>query len=194
MGEADPDAEVTRLLGEAARGSTTAAERLFPLVYRELRRIAAVQMRAERSDHTLEPTALVHEAFLRLAGAAGVQPKNRSHFFAIAAQAMRRILVDHARRRRAQKRGLGERPALLKDVADAAADPDGYVVALHDALQELAEIDERQARIVELRFFGGMTIEETAESLGLGHATVERDWKLAKAWLHRRIGDAGPRA
>lgn len=189
----DPEADVTRLLGEAARGSTTAAERLFPLVYRELRRIAAMQMRSERSDHTLEPTALVHEVFLRLAGAEGVQPKNRSHFFAIAAQAMRRILVDHARRRKAQKRGQGERPSVLVDVPDATADPDGYVVALHEALQELAELDPRQARIVELRFFGGMTIEEAAESLGLGHATVERDWKLAKAWLHRRIQDVGPR-
>lgn len=185
--------DVTALLADAARGSAGAAERLFPVVYRELRRIAAVQMRGERSDHTLEPTALVHEAFLRLVGAAGVQPKNRAHFFAIAAQAMRRILVDHARRRKAQKRGSGERPALLIDVADVAADPDEYVVALHEALVELAELDPRQARIVELRFFGGLTIEEAAEILGVGHATIERDWKLAKAWLHRRVrGGPGP--
>lgn len=182
--------DVTRLLADAAQGSAGAAERLFPVVYRELRRIAAVQMRGERSDHTLEPTALVNEAFLRLVGAANLQPKNRSHFFAIAAQAMRRILVDHARRRGAQKRGSGDRPALLLDVADATADPNGYVIALNEALHELEALDPRQARVVELRFFGGMTIEETADLMGVGHATIERDWKLAKAWLHRRISDA----
>jgi len=181
--------EITLLLADLARGSSNAAERLFPLVYRELRRIAAVQMRGERKDHTLEPTALVHEAFLRLAGSSELHPKNRAHFFAIAAQAMRRILVDHARRRKAAKRGSGDRPSVLLDVADPETDPDGYVVALSQALDELAEIDPRQARIVELRFFGGMTIEETGALLEVGHATVERDWKLAKAWLHRRIRD-----
>lgn len=184
--------EVTLLLADLARGSSNAAERLFPLVYRELRRIAAVQMRGERKDHTLEPTALVHEAFLRLAGSSDIQPKSRAHFFAIAAQAMRRILVDHARRRKAAKRGSGERHAMLPDVANPETDPDGYVMALSQALDELAVIDPRQARIVELRFFGGMTIDETGALLEVGHATVERDWNLAKAWLHRRIsGGAG---
>jgi RNA polymerase sigma factor (TIGR02999 family) len=183
----EPD--ITLLLADLARGSTNAAERLFPMVYRELRRIAAVQMRGERKDHTLEPTALVHEAFLRLAGSAEIQPKNRAHFFAIAAQAMRRILVDHARRRKAVKRGAGDRPSSFVDVADPEKDPDGYVVALNQALEELAVLDPRQARIVELRFFGGMTIEETCALLDVGHATIERDWKLAKAWLHRRIAD-----
>lgn len=181
--------EITLLLADLARGSSNAAERLFPLVYRELRRIAAVQMRGERKDHTLEPTALVHEAFLRLAGSSDIQPKNRAHFFAIAAQAMRRILVDYARRRKAAKRGAGERPAALLDVAHPETDPDGYVMALNQALDELAVLDPRQARIVELRFFGGMTIEETGALLEVGHATIERDWKLAKAWLHRRIRD-----
>lgn len=181
--------DVTMLLAEIARGEAGAAERLFPVVYGELRRIAAMQMRAERKDHTLEPTALVNEAFLRLVGAAGLQPKSRAHFFAIAAQAMRRILVDHARRRKAQKRGAGERPAALRDVAEAASDPDGYVVALNQALDELAEVDPRQARVVELRFFGGLTIAETADALEIGHATVERDWHMAKAWLHRRISE-----
>lgn len=181
--------EITLLLADLARGSSNAAERLFPLVYRELRRIAAVQMRGERKDHTLEPTALVHEAFLRLAGSTDIQPKNRAHFFAIAAQAMRRILVDYARRRKAAKRGAGERPAALFDVAHPESDPDGYVMALNQALDELAVLDPRQARIVELRFFGGMTIEETGALLEIGHATIERDWKLAKAWLHRRIRD-----
>jgi RNA polymerase sigma factor (TIGR02999 family) len=181
--------DVTLLLANLARGSSSAAEQLFPLVYRELRKIAAVQMRGERNDHTLEPTALVHEAFLRLVGAADLQPSSRAHFFAIAAQAMRRILVDHARRRRAQKRGAGARPTPFTDAANPDANPDSYIVAMNEALDELAVVDPRQARIVELRFFGGMTIEETAALLEVGHATIERDWKLAKAWLHRRIQD-----
>ena len=179
--------DVTALLAEAASGKTGAAERLFPLVYQELRRLAGAQMSRERRDHTLEPTALVHEAFLRLIGGAELRVTDRRHFFLIAAQAMRRILVDHARKRRAQKRGDGAPRVELADPADPKADPDGYVMALHEALDELAAVAERPARVVMLRFFGGLTIEETAALLEISHATVERDWGVAKAWLHRRV-------
>lgn len=179
--------DVTALLADAVRGKTGAAERLFPLIYQELRRLAGAQMSRERRNHTLEPTALVHEAFLRLIGATELEVKDRRHFFLMAAQAMRRILVDHARKRRAQKRGDGAPRVELADPADPKSDPDGYVMALHEALDELAQVAERPARVVELRFFGGLTIEETAALLEISHATVERDWSVAKAWLHRRI-------
>ncbi len=166
---------------------------LFPLVYDELRLLARSYLASERSDHTLQPTALVHEAWVRLTGR-GVKPwQNRSHFLATAARAMRRILIDHARRRKTEKRGSGVKPVSIKDDLLGVADRDDYLVALDEALEDLAALDERQARIVELRFFAGLKIEEVAEVIGLSHATVERDWRVARAWLNREVrkGDEG---
>ena len=166
---------------------------LFPLVYDELRELARRYLSRERSDHTLQPTALVHEAWVRLDGRGAGPWKDPSHFFATAARAMRRILIDHARRRRADKRGGGKRAASLDEEKLGVTDRDDYLVALDDALEELAAIDERQARVVELRFFAGLTIPEVAEVLGWSHATVERDWRVARASLDREIrrGDDG---
>ena len=188
-----PTPEVTQILSEVREGAEGASERLFPVVYQELRRLAGSFMGRERSDHTLQPTALVHEAFLRLVGAENTDWKGRSHFFAVAARAMRRILIDHARKRHAAKRGGSAQRLSLQESALPPWERDEYLMALDEALNRLAEIDERQARVVELRFFGGMTIEQTAEVLGIGHATVERDWQMARAWLHRAIqqGDEG---
>jgi RNA polymerase sigma factor (TIGR02999 family) len=176
--------ETTRLLLEAAGGNRAAADALLPLVYDELRAIAAQKMRSERADHTLQPTALVNEAFLRLVDQTRVQWQGRAHFCAVAASMMRRILVDHARRRDADKRGAGQRPVVL----DEAFAPSGGqnpvdIVALDDLLNRLAELNERHARVVELRFFGGLTVEETAHALGISPATVKNDWRAARAWL-----------
>ncbi|MBV6521211.1 MAG: hypothetical protein MNPFHGCM_01343 [Gemmatimonadaceae bacterium] len=179
--------------GGAGEGSEAerASERLFSLVYAELHDLAVHYMRSERSDHTLQPTALVHEAFLRLYGQRDTSWKNRSHFFGIASQAMRRILVDHARRRRANKREGGDRITLDESVAEA---PQRSVdmIALDDALVELAALDARQARVVELRYFGGLDIEQTAEALGVSAATVKRDWTFARAFLQRAMDAARP--
>jgi RNA polymerase sigma-70 factor (ECF subfamily) len=162
----------------------------MPLVYGELRRLAARSLEGERKDHTLQPTALVHEAFLRLAGGAVPRWQDRVHFFAVAAQVMRRLLVDHARARRTEKRGGGARPLPLEAALDIgspeAGDPE-LLLALDAALVELAVHDPRKARIVELRFFGGLTIEETAEVLDLATSTVILEARLARAWLFRRI-------
>jgi RNA polymerase sigma factor (TIGR02999 family) len=159
----------------------------MPLVYRELRRRAASYLRAERPDHTLQPTALVHEAYLRLVDQRSVSWANRSHFFGIAAQLMRRILVDHARRRQAAKRA-----AVYRVTATAGDLPSGEhapeLLALDGALADLEKLDPRQARIVELRFFAGLTVEETAEVTGVSPATVNREWRTARAWLRREIG------
>lgn len=178
--------EVTRLLEELQNGQEGATERLFPLVYAELHALAVHYMRSERGDHTLQPTALVHEAFLRLFDQRATSWKNRSHFFGIAAQAMRRILVDHARRRNANKREGGDRITLDESVAEA---PQRSVdmIALDDALNELAALDPRQAKVVELRFFGGLDIDQTAEALGVSPATVKRDWTFARAFLQRAM-------
>lgn len=190
--------EVTRLLQRWRHGDEAAFDELLPLVYNELRRIARGALRRERPDHVLQPTALVHEAFLRLVDQERARIRNRGHFLSVAAQAMRRILVDHERRRRASKRGGGEAPLTLVE-AGAAVDAGAgvEVLAVHQALEELALIDERQARLVELRYFGGLTMVEAAEVLGVSRATLERNWTAARLWLHRRLSStaaAGGRA
>jgi RNA polymerase sigma factor (TIGR02999 family) len=178
---------VTQLLEAHRRGDPDALERLMPLLYGELRRLAAYYLRAERPDHTLQPTALVHEAYLRLADRRELHWRDRAHFFALAAQVMRHILVDHARARRTGKRGKAQTAVPLDEAADAALRLDPDLVALDDALRTLEQKDSQQSRIVEMRYFGGLTIEETAEVLGISPATVKRDWTMAKAWLRREL-------
>jgi len=180
--------EVTELLIAWSDGDSGAYEKLMPLVYEELRRLAHRYMRREREGHTLQTSALVNEAYLRLIDQKNVHWQNRSHFFAIAAQIMRRILVDYARSRRYGKRGGGAVQVSLEERLIVSANRSAEVVALDDALKSLAKIDERKSQVVELRFFGGLSIEETAEVLGVSAATVMRDWTLAKAWLLREIG------
>jgi RNA polymerase sigma-70 factor, ECF subfamily len=181
-----PGNEVTQLLDQLGRGHSEAMAELIPLLYHELHKLARHHLGVERSDHTLQPTALVHEAYLRLAGQQRVHWQNRVHFFGIASQLMRRILVDYARSRHAEKRGGLSRRISLDDlvVSDERAIE---LIALDDALSSLAVIDPQQSRIVELRFFGGLTIEQTAQSVGVSPATVKRDLNVAKAWLHREI-------
>ena len=180
--------EVTELLIAWSDGDNGAYEKLMPLVYEELRRLAHRYMRRGREGHTLQTSALVNEAYLRLIDQKNVHWQNRSHFFAIAAQIMRRILVDYARSRRYGKRGGGAVQVSLEERLIVSANRSAEVVALDDALKSLAKIDERKSQVVELRFFGGLSIEETAEVLGVSAATVMRDWTLAKAWLLREIG------
>lgn len=184
-----PKGEVTSLLQHWSGGDRQALERLMPLVYGELRRVAGAYLKAERPDHTLQPTALVHEAYLRLIDQKRVVWQNRAHFFGIAAQMMRRILVDHARRRQASKRDA-ERLRILSGAGEASAENAPDLLALDSALQGLQRLDPRQARIVELRFFAGLTVEETAEVANVSPATVKREWRTARAWLRREIGDA----
>lgn len=179
--------EVTRLLADWSHGDPQALEKLTPLVYDELRRLASRYLRRERIGHTLQSTALVNEAFLKLVGQHSVQWQNRAHFFGIAAQLIRRILVDHARARRAEKRGAEAQKLSLDEAVALPAGRDLDLVALDDALSDLAKIDPRQGRLVELRFFAGLTIEETAEVLHMSLATAKRDWVAAKAWLSREI-------
>ncbi len=184
---------VSRLVAQSAAGDAAAAAELFPIVYEELRRLAASALRRERTDHTLQPTALVHEAFLRLAETPGTSWENRAHFVAVAARVMRRVLVDHARGRNALKRGNGEIRVPIDDVDVPAVGQDVDLVALDDALARLAMLDERQARIVELRFFGGLSVPETAALIGASERTVKRDWQVARAWLTRELSSsAGP--
>ena len=184
-----PDPRLTQLLQAWQQGDVPAGEQLVPLVYAELRRIARMKLSGERSGHTLQATALVHEAWLRLMQQHGAGWQNRTQFYAIAAQAMRRILVDHARRREAAKRGAGESMADVDELADVLASPvpDQQLVALDTALETLAALDERQAKVVELRFFGGLTVEETGEVLSLSPTTVKREWATARLWLFRAI-------
>lgn len=179
--------ELTRLLKAWSEGDPAAGEELLPLVYDELRRQAARHLRRERSDHTLRPTALVHEAYLRLAGQKRAQWESRGQFFAVAAQVMRRVLVDHARERAAAKRLGGRLRVELEEGLAIELPPDADVLAVDEALRELAVLDPRRARLVELRFFGGLTGEETAAALGVSEATVTREWRLARAWLFRRL-------
>ena len=183
---------VTALLGDWSRGDRTALSQLLPVVYAELRRVAMRQLRTERADHTLQPTALVHEAYMKLADQREVEWQSRAHFFAIASQIMRRILVDHARARHRDKRGGGVAPVLFEDALAVADSRDLDLVALDDALSALAELDERQARVVEMRFFAGLEVEEVAEALGVSPTTVKRDWSLARAWLRRELRRGGP--
>ena len=179
--------DVTQVLAQLCRGNAQAASRLLPLVYDELRRLAGQYLRGEADGHTLQPTALVHEAYLRLVNQTAADWQNRAHFFAVAAQAMRHILVDHARGRRAAKRG-GDRVKLPLDEARGIfLERDEYLLALDEALQKLAALDAQQSRIVELRFFAGLTLEETAEVLGISPKTVQRDWLMARGWLHREV-------
>jgi RNA polymerase sigma factor (TIGR02999 family) len=179
---------VTQLLIDWGRGDQAALEKLMPLVYSELRRLASNYLRRERGEHTLQPTALVNEAYLKLVNQRNAKWQNRAHFFGISAQLMRRILVDHARQHRAVKRGGSEQQRISITSAEKLVEqPEIDILALNEALEELARMDEQQSRIVELKFFGGLAIEEIAEVLGIGHATVERDWKLARAWLRRQL-------
>lgn len=166
------------------------AETLLPIVYDELHDLAEGYLRRERKDHTLQPTALVHEAFLRLVDQSRVDWRGRTHFFGVAAQAMKRILIDHARRRRRAKRGGDWRRVALDDAVVPPELVDVDLVALHDALETLAELDPRQARVVELRFLGGLTVNEVAEVLGVSKRTVEGDWTHAKAWLRAELSES----
>jgi RNA polymerase sigma-70 factor, ECF subfamily len=178
---------VTQLLIDWRNGDPEAVDKLMPLVYDELHRLAARYMRRERSDHTLQPTALIHEAYLRLVDQRNVQWQNRAHFFAIAAQLMRRIVINHARDRAAGKRGGVARKVPLDEAIDLSGERAADLIALDDALTGLATIDPQQSRIVELRFFGGLNVEETAEILAVSPATVKREWRIAKAWLRKEI-------
>ena len=181
---------LTELLQAHARGDETALDRLFPKVYDELRQMARGRMRHERPDHTLGATELVHEAFFRLVRLDRIDWRSRAHFLAIASQAMRNVLLDHAEHRGAQKRGGGERPVTLERVDVPDDVPGDDVLALCEALQRLEALEPRQARVVECRFFGGLNLDETAEALGVSAATVSRDWTIARAWLHAELADA----
>ena len=182
-----PPAEVTELLRRWSCGDFAARESLVPLVYDELRRLARYYLASQRFDHTLQSTAIVHEAYLRLAGRDNVHWENRGHFFAVAAQLMRRILVDHARKRNAAKRGGAQLTLLVDEAVEPSSQRELDLVALDDALKALAELDERQSRIVELRFFGGLSIEDTSRLLEISPATVKREWSTARAWLYEEI-------
>lgn len=188
---------VTQLIDAVSLGDSRALETLLPMVYDELRAIAEQHLRSERADHTLQPTALVHEAYLKLVDQRNVKWQNRAHFYAVAAMAMRRILVNHAKSTKRIKRGGGRARVPMEDAIELAAAPDleGQsevdLEALDTAMMKLAEFDERKARVVELRYFGGLGIDETAEVLGIAPATVKRDWNLARAWLMRELTNAG---
>jgi RNA polymerase sigma-70 factor (ECF subfamily) len=181
--------QVTELLHAWGAGDETALHRLVPLVESELRRLAGAYMARERPGHTLQPTALVNEAFLRLIDAQSVRWHGRAHFFGIAARLMRRVLVDHARARGFQKRGGGAQTVPLETTILVSRAPDIALLDLDRALDALAEVDERKARVVEMRFFGGLTVEETAGALGVSGDTVKRDWRLAKLWLLKTLGE-----
>jgi RNA polymerase sigma-70 factor (ECF subfamily) len=182
---------LTGLLMEWHEGDKSALDRLTPLVYNELRRIAHRYVQRERNGHTFQTTALVNEAFVRLAGAEEVAWQNRAHFFAVCAQVMRHILIDHARRRRYAKRGGEAQQVSLADADAMTPQRAAELVALDEALEELSRIDPRKARVVELRYFGGLSLEETAQVVELSEMTVRRDWRAAKAWLYRRMKAEG---
>ena len=182
----DPSGQVTELLHQWTQGDEKALRALAPLVYKELRRLAHYHLQSERPDHTLQSTALVHEAYLRLLGGQPPELQNRAHFVAVASRLMRQILVDYARERRASKRDGGCRIAF--EYLDALPVPgDTELLALNDALDELSRIDERQGRIVEMKFFGGLSAPEISQALGISRATVDRDWATARVWLHRQM-------
>ncbi len=174
---------VTRLLLELSNGNRDAVDALMPLIYDELRHLASNYLRRERSDHTLQPTALVNEAYLRMVDQTRANWQNRAHFFGVAAQMMRRILVDHARAHAAEKRGHDFQKLSLDENIDKAVERSEELVALDDALNNLVKIDEQKARIVELRYFGGLSVQETAEVLGVTPITIKRHWRITKAWL-----------
>lgn len=191
MSDAEAGRSVTQLLAAWSGGDAAALDALMPLVYDELRRVAGRQLASERGSHTLQPTALVNEAFLRLVDQTRASWKDRTHFYSVAAQIMRRILIDHARRRLAGKRGGGAETVSLDGVADWPEPRDLDVILLDEALTELATFDPRQSRVVELRFFAGLSVEETAEALQLSTATVKREWRMARAWLVRQLRPEG---
>lgn len=181
---AQPTDNVTQLLIELSNGDGEAVDILLPLIYDELRKLAANYLRRERPDHTLQPTALVHEAYLRLVDQTRVNWQNRAHFFGVAAQIMRRLLVDHARKHNAAKRGQDFQKLSLDENIDRAVERSEELIALDDALKALAEFDPQKARMIELRYFGGLSIEETADVLGTTPTTIKRHWRFAKAWLY----------
>jgi len=183
----DTSPDVTRLLLAWSDGDNEALERLMPMVYQELKRQAERYLWRERSGHTLEPTALVHEAYLKLIDQKHARWQNRAHFFAIAAQSMRRILVDHARARQAGKRGSGAQKLSLDEAIEVSDQRANQMIALDEALKSLAELDPQKSRVVELKYFGGLALEEIAEALGVSRATVIREWRMAKAWLYGEL-------
>jgi RNA polymerase sigma-70 factor (ECF subfamily) len=183
----DPTSTISRLLESVRNGDAAAAAALTPMLYNELHRLAMHHMRNERPGHTLQATALVNEAYLKLMDNREANWQNRAHFLAIASQAMRRVLIDHARSKRRVKRGGLQQKVSLEDVVIAAEEQSYDLVALDGALDRLAKVDARQSRIVELRFFGGLSVEQTAEVLGISAKTVKRDWAVARAWLHREL-------
>jgi len=187
MPDQQPATSVTQLLAKARSGDSSALGDVFPLIYEELRRLARQQLQREPDGHTLSPTALVHEAYMRLIDYSRMEWTGRAHFLAVAATAMRRILVDHARGHRSAKRGGMLRRVSIDDVELSTEERAELLIAIDDALGRLKEIDARQAQIVECRFFGGMTEEETAAALGIGLRTAKRDWAKAKSWLHKEI-------
>ena len=182
--------EVTKLLEAYSNGNREVLDELLPLVYDELRRLAHNYLRRERAEHTLQTTALVHEAYLKLIDQHSVDWKNRAQFFALSAQAMRRILLDNARKHISAKRGKGEKIS-LEDAPEISVEPDENLIALDSALQELEQLDVKQSKIIELRYFGGLTIEETAEVMKISPATVKREWTFARAWLYQRMKAEG---
>lgn len=186
-----PPVEVTQLLQAWGEGDQSALDRLMPLVYDELHRLAQHYMRGERGDHSLQTTALVNEAYLRLVNVQNVQWQDRAHFFAISSRLIRQILVDRARRRGYQKRGGGRTHVELEESAVVDPGRDDELLALDEALEALSEFDERKSRVVELRFFGGLTLEEAAAVLEVSPDTVRRDWRLAKSWLRKRLSEEG---
>jgi RNA polymerase sigma factor (TIGR02999 family) len=186
--------KVTHLLAEWSSGNGAALDALVPIVYDELRRLASIYMRGERPEHLLQTTALVHEAYLRLIERQHVSCHTRTQFLAVAAQLMRRVLVDYARGRDRAKRGFGAAPLALDDVAVLSDDRVDELVAINSALENLAAFDARKSRVFELRYFGGMSVEEAAEALRVSPVTVARDWRLAKAWLQREIAPGAPNA
>jgi RNA polymerase sigma-70 factor, ECF subfamily len=179
--------DVTLLLSALTRGEEKAGEKLIPLVYVELRRLARSYMRRERTDHTLQATALVHEAYLKLVEQRSVNWQSRAHFFGVAAQVMRRILIDHARGHLRQKRGGEFEKVVLDEGLVFSPEQSAELLAVDEALERLAKLDERQARVVELRFFGGLSVEEAAVVMGISPKTVKRDWSVAKAWLYAEL-------
>ncbi|MGP1347868.1 MAG: sigma-70 family RNA polymerase sigma factor [Phycisphaerales bacterium] len=190
-GGVDSAGDLTMLLRASASGDPADAERLMLAIYDDMKRLAASQLRGERSDHTLDPTALVHEAYLRLVNQRTAEWNDRVHFFSIAARIIRRVLIDHARERNALKRGGSRRSISIERCEIATPERDVDLEALDEALEELAELSERQARIVELKFFGGLTIAEIGEALSIGARTVDREWQVARGWLFDRLSETG---
>lgn len=187
----DTPSKTAHLLNEVAKGTPGAAEELWPFVYGELRKSADRLFALEPKDHTLQPTALVHETYIRLVRGRDITWQGRAEFFSLAVQAMRRILIDHARRRGAARRGRDRRRDSLVELLEQGVYEDEAIIALDDALNDLTSLDPELGRIVELRYFGGLSVEETAEVLGISGITVKRRWRLAKGWLHRELSDGG---